>query len=130
MADDDISARITVRIDREMREALDEMRKDHYERTGAMLENARLVRMLLRRAIGNDMDRSAVAEALLLTYRLNQVLLSKFIREMERNVVALIDATKEGGEEEPDFASPVDEVEPVVAAPVDEEEQSVEGEPD
>lgn len=93
--DKDIAARITVRIDKEMRDALIEMRKEYFERTGVKLEDARLVRMLLRRAVGNDMDRAAVSEALSLTYRLNQLVVGKLIHDMERNAEALVAEAKQ-----------------------------------
>lgn len=97
--DDDVSARITIRIDREMREAITEMRKDYHERTGTILEDARLIRMMLRRALGSDMDRAAVAESLTLMYRLNQLMVRELIQAMEKNSAALLAEAKSDTEE-------------------------------
>jgi chromosome condensin MukBEF MukE localization factor len=103
MADiDEVSPRVTVRLDGSMRTGLVELRKDHFERTGEMVEDARLIRMVLRRALGSDMDRAAVSESLLLVYQLNQVVISRLIKAMENQTATLVAEARGQTELEPD----------------------------
>lgn len=96
---DDVASRITVRLDKEMREGFAALKRDHYEQTGAVLEDARLLRMLLRRALNSDLDRAAVTEALSLTYRINQLVVARLIRQLERDAGSLVEEARKNIED-------------------------------
>ena len=127
----EIAQRVTVRIDGNLRAALTKLRQDHYERTGEVVEDSRLIRMVLRRAVGADTEKAAVSEAMLLAYQLNQIVAYKLIQALENNADALIEEARQHTFEQRRRRTeePEEELEPEEPAPKPQPLPEMEAEP-
>lgn len=78
-----VSRRITVRLDGAMVEQFESLKLEALGEEGDNVGEAAIARMLIRRALNDDMQRAAVAESLILMYRINQLMIQRMRAMLE-----------------------------------------------
>lgn len=87
--------RLTIRLDPAMRKAFTELQEQAAEE-GAPVNDSTLARTLIRSALGSDMNRSAVAESIMMLRHVNRLAIARLMQLMRDDMDAIVAEAVEG----------------------------------